>query len=207
MKMADILIRKQYFCKDKKLRLPTKEVVSELPFSVQDFDNFVDWIGRELIHNTSGFKDHHGIIRKSINEIYKCVRDNGFLDQYLILHFDHIDNEKELYPIVLTHSSIIWDQKLSNTKSNDDRVAIINNFQKRLLRIQLLREFSNDQNSVEDNKRYGDFDRLLYMMSTGMEFNLEIYDLKRPSLFGKFNDPVEIVNSKGNKQIVIPFEK
>jgi len=203
--MEDILIRKQYFCRDTKLRLPTKEVMSELPFSIQDFDNFVDWIGREVIHNTSFFKDPHGVIRKTINEIYKCVRDNGFLDQYLVLHFDHIDNERELYLIAMASSSDIWDQTLFNTKSNDERVSKIKNFQQRLLRIQLLREFSNNQNSAEDNKRYGDFDRLLYMMSVGMEFNLDVFDLTRPSLFGKFNDPVELVNSKGNKESVIPF--
>jgi len=147
--MEDILIRKQYFCRDTKLRLPTKEVMSELPFSIQDFDNFVDWIGREVIHNTSFFKDPHGVIRKTINDL-----------------------------IAMASSSDIWDQTLFNTKSSDERVSKIKNFQQRLLRIQLLREFSNNQNSAEDNKRYGDFDRLLYMMSTGMEFNLEIYDLK-----------------------------
>ena len=187
--MEDILIRKKYFCRDTKLRLPTREVMSELPISIQDFNDFVDLIARKV--NTTGFEDPHGVMSTSINEIYKCFRDNGFLDQYLALHFQHIDDESKLYSSVLTAYSLAW-AHLYRMESNDERVAKIKRFQKRLLRIQLLREFSDDQNFVEDNKRYGDFDRVLYMMSAGMEYKLDKFNLIRQPLFDEF--PVKVVD-------------
>ena len=192
--MEDILIIKQYFCRDTKLRLPTKETMSELPISIQDFNDFVDLIQRKV--NTTGFEDPRGVMSTSINEIYKCVRDNGFLDQYLALHFEHTDDERKLYPIVLTAHTLMW-APLHKIKSNNERVAKIERFQKRLLRVQLLRKFSDDQNVVEDNKRYGDLDRVLYMMSIGMEYKLDTFNLKRPPLF---DDDFKVVDYKNQKR-------
>ena len=198
---------KDKICKNMIVRSPSRDnITKKLEYSIssEDLDAFLNFLGTEILKDSSPFEDNNGLLRIYVNDIYTCLRDSGFIDRYLLLHFDHKDNKNNKRGIIDLHGEVlfsfseIYEQLLSTFTSNQEKLVFLEMFKKRILGIQFLTEFINEKNSKEDNLRYADFKAILNDLLVTTNLNLDIFDDNRTPIYSSkipYTPPEEIMKN------------
>ena len=130
------------------------EIHNKLDSKIIDkFESFVD-----------GEKDKNKIVA-----LHKCIRNNGFIDNYLMLHFNHDPPSTRFFDIKTIIMSRVQASfidsvygELENITDLDELFRVNNIFRLRVNRIRYMSSLGDESSVFDDNKRYGDeFQELL----------------------------------------------
>jgi len=181
MSMLDRLINiKMLICKDSSFHIPKKDM-GEVKYSIslEYFDNFIKWLSDMIPKNVSEFADRTSLSRVYVNDIYKCIRDNGFLDKYLSLQFDHTNTG--LYVEIILSFEETLENIVNSLNSSMEKIHILQLMKTRVMGIKFLKKFIFEQNIQEDVLRYEDLDNIIEDVLENIEMYLErIDDNKTP---------------------------
>ena len=159
-------------CQDKVFRLPNVKMTQvKYPISYEYFDDFLEWLMEQTLNDRSDVIE--------TNEIYNCLRDNGFIDNYLFLQFDYEKSLPRLYVEIMFSFRERFSQTINELKSDMEKLKKINLLKKRVLGIKFIKQFSFEGNIRKDDERYEDFEFLLDDIESYLNVFLDILDKNR----------------------------
>lgn len=129
-------------------------------YTIKDFEELMEIL--KIESQINGFDE---TTAKKISDIYECLREHGFIGEYLNLNY----NTVTYFPRMLFNYGVEMAKYIGSIRTYSARQKMLHNHRKRILNVIFIRSFSSIESEHKDYTIYQDFDELL----TDMLYKLE----------------------------------